>query len=224
MVAKVDHNLDEMKILQFLHSREPPSDHIIPLIGLISSTIGRGVLLPLRRIVLQLFERPGEHSTLFLPFGEDLIKAVAFLHYHNVAHCDIKPDNLVYTSTFHLQLIDFELAIRVSGADHLVDEIVGTEGFRAPDMQDTNGDSRLHSPIKADRWSCGITVLRLLAASDREPAGRFQALDNLAHELMSDHPKDRPDLSKLYKPSHHNKRDTDEFEVALAQKKPKVED
>lgn len=224
LVAKVDHNPDERKIIEFLHSIIPSSDHIIPLIGSISSNFGPGILLPLRQTVLALFGRAKEHRSRFLPLGEDLIQAVAFLHRHNVAHLDIKPDNLVYTDSFCLELIDFELAIRVDGVDYLTDEVVGTPEFMAPEMHEEDGEPSFYSPILADRWSCGFTVLRILSFSDQEPAGRFQALNSLAHELMSDDPTNRPDLNKLREPSHHIKRDADEFEVDLAQKKPRIEE
>lgn len=55
-VAKVDYDLAEKEMLKFLHLRKPPSNFIIPLIGLISSNIGVGILLPLRHPLLKLFQ------------------------------------------------------------------------------------------------------------------------------------------------------------------------
>lgn len=211
LVAKIDHDPNEKDILEFLHSQEPSSDRIIPLIGSIVSNIGPGVLLPLRQTVLALFRNPYEYSAWYVSFSAELVEAVAFLHGLGVAHRDIKPDNLVYTSTQSLQLIDFELAIRVKGADDLVGEAVGTEGFMAPEMEDKYGEALPHSPIKADRWSCGRTMMRLLSYSDREPEARFQALDDLARQLTSNHPNDRPDLSRLQEQSPQQERDVNDI-------------
>ncbi|KIY53584.1 kinase-like protein, partial [Fistulina hepatica ATCC 64428] len=90
--------------------------------------------------------------------AEDLMKGLAFLHRHNVAHRDIKPDNLVYTDAFRLELIDFDVAIRVWGAGQLVEEDVGTDQYKAPEMRDGYGRPQAHSPIRADRWSCGCVI------------------------------------------------------------------
>ncbi|KAI0286164.1 kinase-like domain-containing protein, partial [Russula brevipes] len=84
--------------------------------------------------------------------SEDVIAGVMFLHRYNVAHRDIKPENLVYTDTFRVQIIDFELAIRVQGEDD-----VGTDDYRAPETYG-KGRPKPYSPIRADRWSCGRVV------------------------------------------------------------------
>jgi serine/threonine protein kinase len=44
--------------------------------------------------------------------GYGLIKGLAYLYEHNIAHRDIKPDNLVCDKDFRLQIIDFDIVIK----------------------------------------------------------------------------------------------------------------
>jgi len=127
---------------------------------------------------------PGEHRGRFLQFAEDLIKGVAFLHRHFIAHRDIKPDNLVYTDAFRLQIIDFEVATRLIDADQLLDEDAGTEEYKAPEIEDIYGQPKLHSPIRADRWSCGLIISCFLVCSDQKGRQLYQNLECLSHQLM----------------------------------------
>ncbi|KAH9932356.1 kinase-like domain-containing protein, partial [Fomitopsis serialis] len=79
----------------------------------------------------------------------DLISGLSFLHTHNVAHRDVKPANLVYTADYRLQIIDFDIALRVVGEDEMREGFCGSAGWTAPEVGKT------YSPIRADRWSCG---------------------------------------------------------------------
>lgn len=222
LVAKVNCDLVEKETLELVHSKQPPSDFIIPLVGLIFSNIGVGMLLPLRRSLLALFQNAQENPSCFLQLAEDLPKAIGFLHKHLVAHRDIKPDNLVCTDSFRLQVIDFETAIEVKDADALETDLVGTEEFRAPEVGSRHGP-RPHSPIKADRYSCGMTLSRILSYSEDNDKPLFQALDDLAHQLMDTYPNDRPDLTIWDKESHQKKREAVELEPDASRKKPRVD-
>ncbi|KAH8980622.1 kinase-like domain-containing protein, partial [Lactarius hatsudake] len=84
-----------------------------------------------------------------------LIKGLAYLHKHRIAHRDIKPDNLVCDDVFRLKIIDFDIAIEVQDENTEVDEYRGTEDWTAPEIGKEDGPTPMYSPIKADRWSCG---------------------------------------------------------------------
>ncbi|KAF8274283.1 hypothetical protein EI94DRAFT_1714045 [Lactarius quietus] len=58
----------------------------------------------------------------------DLIKGLAYLHEHKKAHRDVKPDNLVCEGDFCLQIIDFDVTIKVQDESTEIDEYRGTKG------------------------------------------------------------------------------------------------
>ncbi|KAH9003909.1 kinase-like domain-containing protein, partial [Lactarius hatsudake] len=91
--------------------------------------------------------------------GRGLIKGLGYLHEHDIAHRDIKPDNLVCDADFSSKIIDFDVAIEVQDENTQVADYRGTKGWTAPEMGEEDGPTPMHSPIKADRWSCG-RVLR----------------------------------------------------------------
>jgi serine/threonine protein kinase len=50
--------------------------------------------------------------------GWGLIKGLGYLHEHKVAHRDVKPHKLVCDDDFELQIIDFDVAIKVQDEKH----------------------------------------------------------------------------------------------------------
>ena len=68
----------------------------------------------------------------FYQLPKDLISGLQFLHNCLVTHYDIKPDNLVYLPEFGLQIIDFDVAVKLDKDTDMVEDIVGTEGYIVP--------------------------------------------------------------------------------------------
>lgn len=92
-------------------------------------------------------------------FVRQLVEGLAYLHERNIAHLDIKPQNLVMMGTFpecDVKLCDFEISrVILEGTE--VREILGTPDYVAPEI--------LHyEPITlaADMWSLGVTTYVLL--------------------------------------------------------------
>lgn len=92
-------------------------------------------------------------------FVRQLVEGLAYLHQRNIAHLDIKPQNLVMMGTFpecEVKLCDFEISrVILEGTE--VREILGTPDYVAPEI--------LHyEPITlaADMWSVGVTTYVLL--------------------------------------------------------------
>ena len=122
--------------------------------------------------------------------GWGLINGLAYLHKHNIAHRDIKPDNLVCDSSYRLQIIDPDLAIKVEDENAEISKYRGTRGWTAPEMGKQDEPTPMYSPIRADRWSCGLVLLKhILVRSERA-----NPLLRIAHELTAQDPWQRPSL------------------------------
>ena len=139
----------------------------------------------------------GVHSRVELGWG--LIKGLAYLHEHKVAHRDVKPHNLVCDGDFQLQIIDFDVAIEVQDENMEIDEYRGTKNWTAPEMGEEEGLTQMYSPIKADRWSCGRVLLRHMMVGKGD-----KRLSKFAEQLMANNPQQRPSLvewDKWFAPS-----------------------
>uniref|UniRef100_A0ABD2XCI7 Protein kinase domain-containing protein n=1 Tax=Trichogramma kaykai TaxID=54128 RepID=A0ABD2XCI7_9HYME len=109
------------------------------------------------QMVLDRDEIPEEHQVAKLL--RQILDGVAFLHSLNVAHLDIKPQNLVLTGEFpdcDVKLCDFGISRYISqGAD--IREILGTPDYTAPEVLN-------YEPISlaTDMWSVGVLLYVLL--------------------------------------------------------------
>jgi hypothetical protein len=116
-----------------------------------------------------------------LDFGEQLLRAVAFAHEHNVIHCDVKPDNLLLFSGGRLRLTDFGISkiahrtISASGA--------GTVGYMAPE-QAMGRPSR-----RSDVFASGLVLWQMFSGSLPEwpfewPLSGYTKLRSVLHPDM----------------------------------------
>jgi len=107
-----------------------------------------------------------------------------------VAHRDIKLNNLVYSHKFGLQIIDFDVVVKLDKDTDMVEGIVGTEGYMAPKIDNNQG--LVYSPLKADLWSCGQVIMGFLLCMRVEEL--HEELKQFASELMAYNPRQRPPL------------------------------
>ena len=188
IAKKVREGSDELEILKFLQHTQPKSDHIISLIDSFrDEKFEQWAILPkLGSIDTCLASAPNK----VIQVCRDLIKGLAYLHGHCIAHRDIKPDNLVVDikQDFCLKIIDFDNAVRVKDEDEEIGDQRGTRGWIAPEV----GKDPRHSPIRADRWGCGHVLLHLLDQFGKGKEDEF--LRTFAMRLEVDNPKDRPSL------------------------------
>jgi serine/threonine protein kinase len=148
--AIVDSN--ERRLLHYLSGIKEPYNHTIPLLDAIDLSIEKTIIVlpwksPLPE-VLRYGDCPDDVVSLCLQF----IEGVAFLHRHNVAHCDLKPDNVVVDTKSESQLspqlfiIDFELALSVESEETMTEGWCGTPRWISPELGSRNGPIQRYSP------------------------------------------------------------------------------
>jgi len=196
LIAKqVREHSNELAILQYLRNIQPQSPHVISLIGTVSTRDWDWLILPKLLPIVELsFNTAGAqlHARL-VRYSHDLIKGLAYLHTHRVAHLDIKPNNLVCTNHGPLQIIDFDSAVFVQNEDEKIQGLCGTHGWRAPEISNDEEEVEpppVFSPIRADRWSCGRVILELV----QNVGGEGAAVVKFAKRLMDVDPNCRPSL------------------------------
>lgn len=111
-----------------------------------------------------LFDRIGKKKSYSEADARDLVvkmlKAVAICHQKNIAHCDMKPKNLLLVSEeddSYIKLADFGFAARVHQPKSLTKQC-GTPFFVAPEIL-----TRRPYDQQSDMWSVGCIVFLLLS-------------------------------------------------------------
>jgi serine/threonine protein kinase len=188
IAKKVREESNELEILKLLNNFQPKSEHIISLLDSFQVQSRTWAIVPKMDSVMDYISTaPHRFSENIGQICWGLIKGLAYLHGHCIAHRDIKPDNLLVREDFCLKVIDFDLAIKVRDEDDEVDGQCGTEGWMAPEVE---ARLSMYSPIKADRWSCGQVIMYLLD----EFGKKDEPLTGIAMKLKVHSPRQRPSL------------------------------
>jgi serine/threonine protein kinase len=183
IAKKVREDSDELNIFKLLNTFQLKSEHIITLHESFQTQSTSWAILP-KMISFAGAQLHGKVAQVC----SGLIKGVTYLHKYCIAHRDIKPENLVVDRDFCLKMIDFDVAMKVSDEDEVVDGQCGTKGWMAPEMEEKS----MYSPIKADRWSTGQVLLYLLNKFRKEEEDTV--LKTTAKKLATHNPEWRPSL------------------------------
>jgi serine/threonine protein kinase len=197
VVLKIIDDSNERRLLQYFSGIKAPSNHAIPLLEAIDLSIGKTIIVlpwksPLYE-VLQFRDYPDDVGSLCLQF----IEGVAFLHQHNVAHCDLKPGNVVVDTKYKLEtsprlfIIDFGLAQSVESEETMTEGWCGTPPWIAPEPGSRDGPVQRYSPILADRWVCG-RMIQYFAKYIPTHDENTQHLLAFAQRLLGVNPRARP--------------------------------
>ena len=85
-----------------------------------------------------------------------ILSALEYMHSKNIAHLDIKPDNILVDEHCRLIVTDFGLAKNMSDKE-LHNVYAGSFMYMAPEIL----DKKPYDPIKADIWSFGVTMYNI---------------------------------------------------------------
>lgn len=84
-----------------------------------------------------------------------ILEALRYLHLKHVAHCDLKPENVLLVSADpfpQVKLCDFGFA-RIIGEKSFRRSVVGTPAYLAPEVISSSGYNR-----SLDMWSVGVIM------------------------------------------------------------------
>lgn len=149
---------DEVAILASLNH-----PHIVPIIDFFDEKDCYFIVMELMSGG-DLFDRIGQKKSYSEADARDLIvkmlKAVAYCHVRQIAHCDMKPKNLLLMSDdndSYIKLADFGFSARVHEPKSLTKQC-GTPFFVAPEILLRKGYDQ-----QSDMWSVGCIVFLLLS-------------------------------------------------------------
>ena len=87
-----------------------------------------------------------------------IAKTLKYCHENNIAHCDIKAENILIGIEGRLKLIDFAFACKLDGSNKKVETYCGTPSYMSPEIF----SQQPHCPKKADVWALGVLAFKLI--------------------------------------------------------------
>jgi serine/threonine protein kinase len=110
-----------------------------------------------RDLLAFIVEHPGAYPSVYRPIVVQVLRALDYLHKRGIAHRDIKPDNVLLTSTNQAKLADFGCCeVTTFGGEP---KASGTVFYAAPEI--------FVNPtavgMKADIWSFGVLLFTMFS-------------------------------------------------------------
>lgn len=116
----------------------------------------------------------------------EVARGLEFAESRQIVHCDIKPDNIMFTESGMPKIADLGIARSASGYQERKKEVFGSPHYMAPEQA-------MGKPVdcRADLYALGCTLFRMLTG--RTPFSGASAREVMKKQVMEDH----PDLLKL---------------------------
>ena len=90
-------------------------------------------------------------------FFKQIVHGLAHIHSKNIAHRDIKLDNLLLDSSGRIKIADFGVS-KLSRRDELITDQCGTPAYIAPEILRDTG----YHGTPVDVWSAGVVLYSMI--------------------------------------------------------------
>ncbi len=172
-------------------------------------------------MLMELFRCPNLKQSLqtepisvqarFSRLAEQLARALGYMHEKGWLHHDLKPDNILFSKSSELKIIDFSLSMRRKGGlgkmvGGKVKVAQGTRTYIAPETI-----KKQYPTIQSDMYSFGVTLFEVLA-------GQPPFVASTPNELLGKHLTAKPPEPSFFNPNVTP--DADKFILRLLSKKP----
>lgn len=109
-----------------------------------------------------------------------LVTGIRYLHFQNIVHGDIKPQNLLLGDDGIVKIADFGISQMLSGSDEQLHDAGGTPAFMAPEL--CEGKKNFSGQL-ADIWAIGATIFMLRFG---QPPFVAKSIINLYYKICND--------------------------------------
>lgn len=142
-----------------------------------------------------LFERKNklmkpsvENFWLIKKIAKQVLEFLECSHSNNIAHLDLKHENIMFNSCDNVRIIDFGFSCKIGSNLNM---ILGTPDYIPPEnyLNKNNEELDIYITDKQDIWALGIILLELLLSRYIEKGCNDSNYINLAHVYMYDREK-----------------------------------
>lgn len=130
------------------------------------------------RDIISWFDVPSRFFNSYaakLVMTKEIIKAIEFLHKNNIAHCDIKPDNIILNlenDQVKISIIDFAFSKPITGEKEKYN-FSGTKMYASPEVL----NKRPYDLEAYDIWCFGATIMAIYAGDQDEIKDHIPSID-----------------------------------------------